>query len=275
MRGLHRVGVCRSPLTPDPSPPSTGERGRKALAARLTCCFRGSSFPGSAAWTPDRHPRQQTPPASRPGSGFQLPTHPGLQPSRPTRSLLGSCGLAGCRALRRGCAHGDLHGRNVLVGIVRNRALWPAVFDYEHMSPCNLLGWDFVKMETELKIRAFPELFPGGSMQQFVRSVQDFEIDLADATEECYGRSCWPEAVAATSRQSRLRSLLLALRQQAGLHLGADRGRPREWLDEYYFLLACYGVSVVRWPTLQPRERIWAYVSAGVATARFLWNREG
>ncbi len=27
VRGLHRVVVCRHPLTPDPSPPSTGERG--------------------------------------------------------------------------------------------------------------------------------------------------------------------------------------------------------------------------------------------------------
>ena len=52
----------------------------------------------------------------------------------------------------RGCAHGDLHGRNILVGIVRDQAMWPTVFDYEDMGPCNLIGWDFVKLETELKI---------------------------------------------------------------------------------------------------------------------------
>src|SRR5205807_2181974 len=55
----------------------------------------------------------------------------------------------------RGPAHGDLHGRNVIVGRVRDRVLWPAVFDYEDMSDCNLVGWDFVKLETELKVRAY------------------------------------------------------------------------------------------------------------------------
>ncbi len=95
--------------------------------------------------------------------------------------------------LRR-CAHGDLHGRNVLVAVVRNRALWPAVFDYEHMGPCNLLGWDFVKMETELKIRAYPELFAGGELAAFVSEVQKFEIELAARTEESNRRSSWQEA---------------------------------------------------------------------------------
>jgi hypothetical protein len=201
--------------------------------------------------------------------------------------------------MRRGCAHGDLHGRNVLVGILRKRAVWPAIFDYEDMSPCNLLAWDFVKMETELKIRAFPELFPsvplqlddsyqdegsgdvsfpGNNLRWFIRSVQAFEIELAVATEECHRRSSWPEVTAPAAgsdpRRHRLLALLLALRREAALHLGADRGRPREWLDEYYFLLACYGVSVVRFENLMDRERMGAYLSAGVAMARFLWNRE-
>ncbi len=174
----------------------------------------------------------------------------------------------------RGCAHGDLHGRNVLVGVVRNRALWPAVFDYENMGPCNLLGWDFVKMETELKIRAFPELFPGGSDADFVRKVQQFEVELHQQTYERYVRSHWPDLERSPEPEVRLRALLLALREQAALHLGTDRGRPREWLDEFYFLLGCYGVSVVRFPNLHPRERMGAFLSAGVATARFLYNRE-
>ena len=62
----------------------------------------------------------------------------------------------------RGCAHGDLHGRNILVGIVRDQAMWPTVFDYEDMGPCNLIGWDFVKLETELKIRAYPTCSAAG-----------------------------------------------------------------------------------------------------------------
>jgi hypothetical protein len=174
----------------------------------------------------------------------------------------------------RGCAHGDLHGRNVLVGVVRDRALWPAIFDYEHMGPGNLLGWDFVKMEMELKMRAFRELFPGGTDAQFVAQVQQFEIALAGATERAHTSADWPKSVPNSDQPARLQGLLLALRQQAALHLGADRGRPRDWLDEFYFLLACYGVSVVRFPSLHPRERMGAFLSAGVATARFLYNRE-
>jgi hypothetical protein len=174
----------------------------------------------------------------------------------------------------RGCAHGDLHGRNVLVGIVRDRARWPAVFDYERMGPDNLLAWDFVKMETELKERAYPTLFPNESPSPYIRAVQDFEVRLAQQTEACYNGARWPEVEDRAEPASRLRALLLALRQQAALHLGHDRGRPREWLDEYYFALACYGAQVGRFANLNRPELIGAFVSAGVATARYLWNRE-
>jgi hypothetical protein len=44
----------------------------------------------------------------------------------------------------RGKAHGDLHGRNILVGIVGAQAHWPAIFDHENMADDNLLAWDFV-----------------------------------------------------------------------------------------------------------------------------------
>jgi hypothetical protein len=175
----------------------------------------------------------------------------------------------------RGHAHGDLHGRNVLVGIVHNRALWPAVFDYGHMGPLNFLGWDFVKLETELKVRAYPELFHGGSVADFIRAVQHFEIELTERTEANHRTWNWPvvsdEKVLPAER---LQALLLAIRHQAAVHLGLDRSRPYEWLDEYYFLLMCYGVSVVRFDNLLPRQRLGAYLSAGVAAARFLWGRE-
>jgi hypothetical protein len=175
----------------------------------------------------------------------------------------------------RGCSHGDLHGRNVLVAILRDRARWPAVFDYEHMGRCNLLAWDFVKMETELKIRAYPALFGTERGSAFVRSVQDFEERLAQQTEACYDGARWPSVDDRTEKaEERLRGLLLALRQQAALHLGSDRGRPREWLAEYYFALACYGIYTGRYATLTRPELLGAYVSAGAATARFLWASE-
>ena len=63
------------------------------------------------------------------------------------------------------------------------------------------------------------------------------------------------------------------IRRMAAQHLGANHGRPNDWLEEYYFLLACYGVFTGRFENLQPRERIGALLSAGVATARLSWPR--
>lgn len=176
--------------------------------------------------------------------------------------------------LLRGSAHGDLHGRNVLVGVIRSSAVWPAVFDYEHMGVNNLLGWDFVKLETELKMRAFPNVPGGKALKEYIQNLQDFEITLAEQTEESRRRSTWPESLEDDTPRGRLLYLVQWIRRQAAFHLGQDRGRPRDWIDEYYFLLACYGVNVVRFQNLTDRERIGAFLSAGVATARFLWNRE-
>lgn len=58
-----------------------------------------------------------------------------------------------------GRSHGDLHGRNVVVGIERDEAEFPLVFDYEDMCDKNALVWDFVKLETELKVRLLCLLF--------------------------------------------------------------------------------------------------------------------
>jgi hypothetical protein len=198
-------------------------------------------------------------------SRVQKPARPGSEGPRPADLL---------PRMLRGCSHGDLHGRNVLVGVVRHRALWPAVFDYEHMSPHNLLGWDFVKLETELKLRAWLHLFSSESDSRFIQLAQQFEIDLDQETERSHGSSRWPVLVDDSEPATRLRSLLLLLRHQASLHLGADRGRPRDWLDEYYFLMMCYGVVTVGYDNLSVRERLGAYLSAGVSTGRFLWLRE-
>lgn len=58
-----------------------------------------------------------------------------------------------------GRSHGDLHGRNVLVGVQRGEAEYPAVFDYGEMSNRNVLVWDFVKLECELKVRFLLALY--------------------------------------------------------------------------------------------------------------------
>ncbi len=175
--------------------------------------------------------------------------------------------------LLRGCSHGDLHGRNVLVAIVRERALWPTVFYYEDMGPCNLIGWDFVKLETELKIRAYVEVFAGVVPSDFVKNVQAFEIDLDARTEQSHRDRAWPEVGAPESRPERLRAILLEIRRMAARHLGENVGRPNDWLEEYYFLLACYGIWTGKFENLQIRERMGALLSAGVAAARLNWPR--
>jgi hypothetical protein len=173
----------------------------------------------------------------------------------------------------RGCAHGDLHGRNILVGIVRDQAMWPTVFDYEDMGPSNLVGWDFVKLETELKMRAALDVFGGGPPAKFVQQVQRFETGLNAMTEDCHRNRSWPDAGDPATPEERLRAILLLIRRMAAHHLGVNHGRPNDWLEEYYFLLACYGTFTGRFENLQPRERIGALLSAGVATSRLSWPR--
>jgi hypothetical protein len=184
--------------------------------------------------------------------------------------------------MMRGCAHGDLHGRNILVGQVQGRVLWPTVFDYEDMGPCNWIAWDFVKMETELKIRIYHRLFRGplsrreddSELQQhFVESVADFEHELAVETERCHRNNTWPSVTEASTAEQRLKTVLLEIRHRAAIHLGVNFGRPNRWLEEFYFLLGCYGVSVARFGNLLDKESAAALVSAGVAFSRLTWPR--
>lgn len=179
----------------------------------------------------------------------------------------------------RGPAHGDMHGRNVLVGVEDNRAGSVAVFDYEHMSCDNLLAWDFVKMETELKIRALEAIIPPGRLAAFAAQVQTFETRLAARTHACRERSVWPTNPISTSSDEnafqRLEMIVLAIREQADLHLGTRRKRYRDWLHEYYFLLVCYGVWTVTYENQTERQRAAALVSAGAAAALYELGRPG
>ena len=66
---------------------------------------------------------------------------------------------------------------------------------------------------------------------------------------------------------NRLATLLLTIRQQARRHLGVQRLRDRQWLEEYYFLLTCYGIYAGLFDNYQTNRRqlAAAYISAGVA----------
>lgn len=173
----------------------------------------------------------------------------------------------------RGSAHGDLHGRNVLVGIIDNEAHWPALFDYEQMGNENYPGWDFVKLETELKIRVYPQVFPNMHPREFANRVYAFETNLGEKTEEHRRGRSWPTPAGATAEE-RLHNLLLVIRRLAGKHLGDAHHRPGHWLDEYYFLLAGYGVNAGKFENLNSSELIAAFVSAGVAASRYWHERE-
>ena len=169
----------------------------------------------------------------------------------------------------RGLAHGDLHGRNLLVGIdEREEANFPALFDYESFNANNLIGWDFVEMETETKIRMYERVFAPTSLADYARQVQQFEWELTEATWQCHETMHWPlrDAEVRTPRD-RLRVILLAIRQNAFRTLGPPRGNSMEWLREYLFLLGCYGLTTVRYENQTDFERAAAYVSAGVAAA--------
>jgi hypothetical protein len=191
-----------------------------------------------------------------------------------------------------------LHGRNVLVGEIDGRVPWPAVFDYEHMRLDNWIGWDFVKMETELKIRALRAIYPDGRLDLFANHVQDFEWGLNEWTQHCHDYPTWPrvgelppplppqyrhpaagEAPSALlngsaeaihspdvqQRLCRLRCIVLEIRQRAAQILGYRRGRAAEWCREYLFLLMCYGICPVRFSNLDQFLLMAAFKSASVA----------
>lgn len=178
----------------------------------------------------------------------------------------------------RGRAHGDLHGRNVLVGVEDNQAGSPALFDYEHASCDNLVGWDFVKLETELKVRAAAALHPTGTVAEFAAAVEAFETRVAAATRDAHETGVWLDGVASDATRvgwDRLAAVVLAVRRHAATHLGLRPNRVHEWLREYDFLLTCYGLTTAGFENQTPRERAAALVSAGVAAVQYERTRPG
>jgi hypothetical protein len=193
-----------------------------------------------------------------------------------------------------GRSHGDLHARNILVAVQRGEAEYPVVIDYGAMACDNILVWDFVKLETEIKNDLLPRLFidaqarkaltgsdgappaekrshRAARLQFFFR----FEKLLAQRTNLIEGRADAssrqpPSGRAATlyAKVDRLLAVLLRIRQEAALWLGYEPGRQHRWRDEYYFALACYGLVHARqeWD-YEPRHTECALLSAGVAAA--------
>ncbi len=76
-----------------------------------------------------------------------------------------------------GPGHGDLHGRNVVVGILRNEVFQPSVFDYGDMSTKNLPAWDFVKLEMELKCRLLSHLCDSSEARSALRHYLSLHVN--------------------------------------------------------------------------------------------------
>ena len=183
-------------------------------------------------------------------------------PASLMRHILARRNPATVPLMLRGRSHGDLHGRNVLVGQVGERVLWPAVYDYGDMGRENWVARDFVKLEVELKVRAYPLVFDAVTAARVV----PFEAELAEATRYARNAGTWPALSPHPTAERRLFWLLLQLRRLAGRHLTRP-GRAGGWLAEYAFQLAVYGLNAGRFDNLSPVERLGAYLAAGSAAA--------
>lgn len=206
-----------------------------------------------------------------------------------------------------GRGHGDLHSRNILVGVRRGEVQYPAVFDYGDMSPHNVLAWDFAKLETELKVRLLPELIrdeevfrylikssrlrhvhPKLDDQNSEESVPSLNAERADrlvaflAFEELVddlmksirdsqqAEQILPCAAPPTRlhKLNRLAAIILRVRREAANWMGFKiPRRQHKWKDELYFALGVYGLMNVRWDYTEPQQEA-ALISAGVALAR-------
>lgn len=205
-----------------------------------------------------------------------------------------------------GPAHGDLHGRNVIVGVVRGEAEWPAVFDFDKMTNHNLVAWDFAKLEMELKCRLFQQLLDTPEEQDELRSLLDIparrplppDIKLSpdelrvqqriDRMEVMYAVEkrlhAWTRLISSAGQAARrgvaflpefstdtpmgrAMRIICRIRREAAISLGYERqGREALWSDEYYFALATYGVVAAKWHSAND-HMAWSLLSAGVAAA--------
>jgi len=82
-----------------------------------------------------------------------------------------------------GRSHGDLHGRNILVGVQRGEAEYPAVFDYGEMTASNVIAWDFVKLECELKVRLLLPLYEDVEARNTLLGMESRDVALHNAPE--------------------------------------------------------------------------------------------
>lgn len=173
--------------------------------------------------------------------------------------------------LMRGKTHGDLHARNILVGLYDNGANFPVVFDYEHTGTDKLIAWDFIKLEFETKTRVLVAILGSVSLCEFGKEVIRFEQRLWDATEHDNWDAEFP---AEPSRPlDRLFHLMLTLRRCAAFSLAAEQARTGSWSEEYKFLCAMYATMGAKYD-YGDRQRIATLLSGACAVGRSRWSEQ-
>lgn len=168
-----------------------------------------------------------------------------------------------------GYSHGDLHGRNILASPMQDEIGSVCMFDYEEMQSVNVIGWDFVKLESELKVRMYPQIFKGPLDDVFAAQVHDFEQALAHLTERVIHDNRDEDlSVPGDLPGKRLAQMILMIRSEAQKYLGVLQNREREWLEELYFLILCYGCQMTTRSSYGRKELISGYIAAGIASRR-------
>ena len=110
-------------------------------------------------------------------------------------------------------------------------------------------------------------MLPNGPEPEFLFQALAFEVFLARSALAIHNQQEPAKPDFPVPGLNRLATLLLTIRQQARRHLGVQRLRDRQWLEEYYFLLTCYGIYAGLFDNYQTNRRqlAAAYISAGVA----------
>jgi hypothetical protein len=69
--------------------------------------------------------------------------------------------------------------------------------------------------------------------------------------------------------------ILLKLRTLARQSMERQPGPARNWLEEYCFLLVCYGIHVGKYVNYTPEQTLTSLISSHVAVGQLLYGRDG
>ncbi len=185
--------------------------------------------------------------------------------------------LAGLKAagvgpeVLRGTGHGDLHGRNIQVSITNDEVSHPAVYDYERFHTENFPAWDFIRLEVETSVRLLDRFGERSSLAGFIQQCLTFWRHVAERTKAVNDHTTISTELKLPGPEwNRLADRLVQLRLLAHEHLGKNRGRVYEWLDEYELLTTWYACRAALYDNYEPRWTVAALIAAGVAARRLM-----